>query len=177
MMRIFQYVLSLMFVVLLAACGGQGGYDDLVAFMAETKAKPAGSIEPIPTFTPYQPFDYSATMLRAPFDRPVAAKDLVEIMPSSDVAPDPDRPREFLEQFNVESLRMVGTIEQHGQLWALLDDGQGNVHYVKKGNYIGRNHGKIIAATPTHIQIREIVSVGGAGGWVERPRTLELRER
>lgn len=176
-MRALQYISIVIAAAILTACGGQGGYDDLVAFMAETKARPAGSIEPIPTFSPYQPFDYGATMLRAPFDRPVAAKDLVEIMPSPDVAPDPDRPREFLEQFGIESLRMVGTIEQHGQLWALLDDGQGNVHYVKEGNYIGRNHGKIISATPTRIQVREIVSAGGAGGWVERPRTLELRER
>ena len=115
-------------------------------------------------------------MLRAPFDRPVAAKELVELLPQSSVEPDSNRPREFLEQFNIESLRMVGTIEQHGQLWALIDDGQGNVHYVKQGNYIGKNHGKIVAATSNFIQITEIVPAGGAGGWVERPRTLELRE-
>ncbi|HEY9034701.1 MAG TPA: pilus assembly protein PilP [Pseudomonadales bacterium] len=161
--------------LLLSACGDQS-YEDLIIFMAEKKARPAGNIEPIPTFMPYRPFDYGATMLRAPFDRPVAAKELVELLPQSSVEPDSNRPREFLEQFNIESLRMVGTIEQNGQLWALIDDGQGNVHYVKQGNYIGKNHGKIIAATSNFIQITEIVPAGGAGGWVERPRTLELRE-
>lgn len=162
--------------IVLSACS-DSGYDDLTAFMAEKKARPAGQIDPIPTFTPYRPFDYAATMLRAPFDRPVAARDLIELLPASSVAPDVNRPKEFLESFNIESLRMVGTIEQRGQLWALVDDGQGNVHYVKEGNYLGRNHGRILSATPTFIQIVEIVSAGGAGGWVERPRTLELREK
>lgn len=175
-MRCYHAVIIILLAALLSACGDRG-YEDLVVFMAEKKARPAGRIEPIPTFSPYKPFDYSATMLRAPFDKPVAAENLVELVPQSSVEPDPDRPKEFLEQFNIESLQMVGTIEQKGQLWALIDDGQGNVHYVKEGNYLGKNNGKIIATTPTHIQITEIVPAGGAGGWVERPRTLELRER
>lgn len=174
-MRCCHAVIMILSVLLLSACGDKG-YEDLLVYMAEKKAKPAGRIEPIPTFSPYKPFDYSATMLRAPFDRPVAAENLVELVPQSSVAPDPDRPKEFLEQFNIESLQMVGTIEQDGQLWALIDDGQGNVHYVKEGNYIGRNHGEIVTATAGHIQVVEIVPAGGAGGWVERPRTLELRE-
>ena len=175
-MRLYQASLMVVLTLTLAACS-DSGYDDLTAFMAEKKARPAGQIEPIPTFTPYRPFDYGATMLRAPFDRPVAAKDLIELIPASNVKPDANRAKEFLESFNIESLRMVGTIEQNGQLWALISDTQGNVHYVKEGNYIGKNHGKIISMTPTFIQVLEIVAAGMSGGWVERPRTIELREK
>lgn len=175
-MRNVKTLYVLLTSLVISACS-DSGYQDLTAFMAEKKARPAGQIEPIPTFTPYRPFDYEATLLRAPFDRPVAAKDLIELLPVSNVAPDANRPKEFLENFNVESLRMVGTIERKGQLWALVSDGQGNVHYVKEGNYLGRNHGKIMATTPTRIQIVEIVTAGSSGGWVERPRTLELREK
>src|SRR5690554_721365 len=160
----------------LAACSDTG-YDDLAAFMAEKKARPAGQIEPVPTFTPYRPFDYSATNLRAPFDRPVAAKDLIELKPMSNVSPDTNRAKEFLERFNIESLRMVGTIEKNNQLWALIDDGKSNVHYVKEGNYLGKNYGRIVSVMPTFIQVVEIVTAGSSGGWVERPRTLELREK
>lgn len=175
-MRNTKVLLALVAPFLISACS-DSNYQDLTAFMAEKKARPAGQIEPIPTFTPYRPFDYEATLLRAPFDRPVAAKDLIELLPASKVAPDANRPKEFLENFNVESLRMVGTIERKGQLWALVSDAQGNVHYVKEGNYLGRNHGKIVLASPTLIQIVEIVTAGSSGGWVERPRTLELREK
>ena len=150
--------------------------DDLVVFMAEVKAKPAQRIEPIPTFTPYKPFDYGVTQFRGPFDKPVIAKTMAQLLPASSVAPDPDRVKEFLEQFNVESLSMVGTIEQHGDMFALLEDVDANVYYVKKGNYVGKNHGKIVVSEPTYIQVVEIVT-NGSDGWVERPRTIELEEK
>ena len=160
--------------VALTACS-DSSKDDLVAYMAEVKSRPARPIEPIPTFTPYKPFDYGVTQLRGPFDKPVVAKSMAELIPASAVAPDPDRVKEFLEQFNIESLNMVGTIEQDGEMWALLEDNEANVYYVKKGNYIGKNHGRIVVAEATYIQVVEIVSNGG-DGWVERPRTIELEE-
>jgi len=175
-MRFYKLATIVVSACVLMACS-DSGYDDLAAFMAEKKARPAGQIEPVPTFTPYRPFDYSATNMRAPFDRPVAAKDLIELQPMSDVTPDTSRAKEFLEGYNIESLRMVGTIEKNGQLWALIDDGKGNVHYVKEGNYLGRNYGRIASVMPTFIQVVEIVTAGGSGGWLERPRTLELREK
>jgi len=165
----------LLFSVLMLSACGDGSHDDLTAFMAEGKIKPQGRIAPIPTFTTYKPFDYGATQLRGPFDRPVVARNLLELLPVSNVAPDPNRAKEYLEQFNIESLSMVGTIEQYDQLWALLDDNQGNVHYVKNGNYIGKNHGKIVVTEPNYIQVIEIIS-SGTGSWVDRPRTIELRE-
>lgn len=175
-MRLQHIAVAILATTIFTACS-KVQHDDLDAFMAEKKARPMGQIEPVPTFTPYRPFDYSVTMLRAPFDRPVAAKDLIEVIPQSNVKPDENRAKEILEQYNLESLRMVGTIEQKGQLWALIDDAQGNVHYVKVGNYLGRNHGKITKMSPNYIQVVEIVTAGSSGGWVERPRTLELRER
>lgn len=162
-------------VFFLTACSSDS-FEDLTAFMAQVKAAPGGRIEPIPTFAPYEPFDYGAISLRAPFDMPVLVKP-DEIASSANVeAPSTTRAKELLEQFNIESLRMVGSLEKDGQLWALLDDGQGNVHYVKNGNYLGKNHGKIVATTTTYIQLVEIIS-NGANGWVERPRVLELREQ
>lgn len=167
-------VLLLNASLLLTACGGTG-HDDLKIFMDQTTAQGGGgNIEPIPTFSPYRPFDYSATLLRAPFDRPVVIVNPLELTPKSSVKPDENRLKEYLESFSVESLTMVGTLEQKGEFFALLSDPKSSVHYVKEGDYIGRNHGKIMRTTPTNIQIMEIISVGG--GWVERPRSLKLRE-
>lgn len=159
----------------LTACSSDG-YDDLVAYMAQVKAAPGGRIDPIPTFAPYKPFDYGAVSLRAPFDMPVLVKpDEISAAAAVD-PPSTTRAKELLEQYNIESLRMVGSLEKDGQLWALLDDGLGNVHYVKNGNYLGKNHGMIVATTTTYLQVVEIISNGG-NGWVERPRVLELREQ
>ena len=168
-----QLLVPMCIAALLAACG-TSGFDDLEVFMAEAKARPANRIDPAPTFNPYKPFEYSATMLRGPFDPPITIVNITPTAPNFDVKPDDERPREFLEQFNIESLQMVGTLEKKNQLWALLQDSDSNVHYVKNDNYIGKNHGRIIQTAATHIQVLEVIAVGG--GWVERPRTIELQE-
>lgn len=164
-------------LLLLAACSSSE-HADLDNFMAESKQKAAarGSIDPLPVFRPYQAFKYSATATRAPFDVPIDVKELVrEGGPRSDVEPDEERSKEYLERFNLEGLQMVGTLRQRGQLWVLIDDGAGLVHRVTVGNYMGRNHGKIAEVSEAQVSVIEIVS-SGAQSWIERPRTIKLRE-
>lgn len=159
--------------VLLGGCGGD--FADLDAYMAEVKARPVGRIEPIPTFKPYQSFTYSAQSLRAPFDIPLTGKEAA-VQTGKTVKPDLQRAREFLERFNIEGLQMVGTLAQKGTLWTLVQDEEGGVHRVRIGNYLGKNHGRIVAAAETEISVVEIVP-NGVGGWIERPRTIKLTEK
>jgi type IV pilus assembly protein PilP len=160
--------------LIFSACG-KSGFDDLKVFVDQTLAVDGnGNIEPIPTFSPYRPFDYNANLLRAPFDKPVVIVDALKLVSKSSVKPDENRLKQYLESFSVESLTMVGTIEKNGIFFALLSDPSNSVHYVKEGDYIGKNHGRILRATSTNIQLMEIISAGG--GWVERPRSLKLRE-
>lgn len=158
----------------LSACGS-GEFGDLDQFMAEVKSKPQGVIEPMPTFAPYKPFTYAAAGLRAPFDVPVKVKDIASLEPVVSVRPDPNRQKEFLEGFSIENIHMVGTLFRSGVLWVLLDDGQGGVHRVTTGNYVGRNNGKIVEVSESFVSVKEIVP-NGADNWVERPRTLKLKE-
>ncbi len=160
--------------VCLSGCGG-GEFSDLDRFMTEVKAKPQGVIEPMPTFQPYKPFSYAAAGLRAPFDEPVKVKDIALLEPVVSVKPDPSRQKEFLEGFSIENISMVGTLSKDGVLWVLLDDGQGGVHRVTMGNYVGRNNGKIVEVSESFVALKEIVP-NGADNWVERPRTLKLKE-
>lgn len=162
------------FTLAMGGCGGS--YSDLDAFMAETKARPAGVIPPAPTFKAYKSFTYSAAGLRGPFERPIEVQDLVRLGAGSNAKPDLDRPPEFLERFSLDSLNMVGSLEIGGSLWALVQDGSGGVHRVRVGNYMGRNHGRIVAVNSTDIALVEIVPTGN-DGWVERPRKLELRTK
>lgn len=157
----------------LVGCGGND-FSDLDRFMAEKKARPGGVIAPIPTFKAYEPFAYSATRLRSPFDRPIEVREITQMAGSSAIKPDEDRPREFLEQFTFDSLAMVGTLARGGQDWALVRDPDGGIHRVTEGNYLGRNHGEIVELTGTYIAVVEIVTDGTSDGWVERPRTIEL---
>lgn len=172
MFRTLRWVLP-MLAVLLAGCAGDD-MRDLDAFMAEKRARPGGVIEPIPTFKAYEAFAYAATTMRSPFDRPVEVRQVTRLNARSAVKPDPDRPREFLEQFTLDSLQMVGRLERGEQTWTLVKDPEGGIHRVQVGNYLGRDHGKITDMSDSFVAVVEIVSDGTAEGWVERPRTIEL---
>jgi type IV pilus assembly protein PilP len=169
------YLPFLLIAAFLTGCV-DGSHSDLKSWMGEVKARPKGKIEPIPVFEPYHAFSYSATALRGPFDIPIKISEISSLLPSQDVKPDENRPKEFLERFNIESLVLVGTLEQHGQLWSLINDGEGGVHRVKLGNYLGRNHGRIVETTEIYISVVEIVP-NGLGGWIERPKTIKLKEK
>ncbi len=158
---------------LLAGCSG-GDMSDLDSFMQEKRSRPGGIIDPIPTFKAYEAFAYSATALRSPFERPIEVRELAQLQAIAAIKPDPNRPKEFLEQYTFDSLRMVGTLERDSNHWSLIKDPDGGVHRVKPGNYLGRHDGKIVAMTDTYVSVVEIVSDGTPDGWVERPRTIKL---
>jgi type IV pilus assembly protein PilP len=158
--------------LLLTGCGGD--FTDLDAFMAQKKARPGGVIAPIPSFKAYEAFAYSATTLRSPFDRPLEVRDIAQLQAVKTVKPDESRVKEFLEQYTFDSLNMVGTLARDGTDWTLVRDPDGGVHRVTLGNYLGRNHGKIVEMTDTYLAVVEIVTDGTQDGWVERPRTIKL---
>jgi type IV pilus assembly protein PilP len=168
------WALALLPALLLSGCG-DSGYADLQAFMAETRAKPAGNIESLPRFKVYEAFTYSATSLRSPFQQPVRIDVTQRQRGSQDIKPDDDRVKQFLEGFNIEGFEMVGTLSDGGSIQALIR-GAGSVHRVQMGDYLGRNHGRIIAIEDSRVDVVEIVP-DGEGGWLERPRTLGLPER
>ncbi len=158
---------------LLSGCGGKD-FSDLDAFMAEKLARPGGIIQPIPTFKAYEAFAYSATTLRSPFDRPLEVREIAQLQAIRTIKPDEDRVKEFLEQYTFDSLTMVGSLERGDRDWSLIQDPSGGVHRVTIGNYLGRNHGRIVEMTETYVAVVEIVPDGTEDGWVERPRTLKL---
>ncbi len=153
-----------------------GGHADLDAYMAEVRSRPAGRIEPMPKDVVYEPFTYRASSLRSPFQPPVRLEQAQKERGRTDVKPDETRVKEFLEGFSIESFTMVGTLANSKEgSYALVQGGDG-VHRVRVGDYLGRNHGRIMAISAGSIEILELVP-DGEGGWIERPRTLVLKER
>lgn len=160
-------------MILIAACGSSS-FPDLDKYMADVKARPAGHIEPTPAFTAYKTFTYSASGLRNPFQPPVEVKDITRMQKLVKVKPDTSRPKEYLEQYAIDSLTMVGTVQMDGTLWGLIKDAEGSVHRVKVGNYMGKNYGHIVELTENDMLVVEVVS-NGPDEWVERPHKLQLK--
>ena len=173
MTRLFLVTLG---VSLMLGCTGGGKHEDLQRFMVDVKAKPAGEIEPLPTFRAYKTFKYSAVAMRSPFDPPLVR--LADAMTGNDKAqaPDEGRKKEYLEGFNFSALSLVGILSKDGQIWSLINDGDGGIHRVTVGNYMGKNHGRITSVTGSKADVVEIVP-DGKGDWVERTRTLALKEK
>ena len=158
----------------LIGCGGSDDFSDLDAYMNEVRLRPAGKIEPTPTFRSYPTFTYSAANLRSPFSRQVRVDLAGQKHGSRNVKPDPNRIKQYLEGFNIEQFEMVGTIANASGAFALLR-GAGGVHRLKVGDYLGRNDGRIVAISATQVDVVEIVP-DGQGAWLERPRTIPLKE-
>ncbi|MNO97051.1 Pilus assembly protein, PilP [compost metagenome] len=162
-----------MLMVVLAGCGGGDDVSDLDAYMNEMRLRAPGKIEPTPTFRSYPTFTYNAANLRSPFSRQIKV-DLALKQGARYVQPDPNRVKQYLEGFNIEQFEMVGTLSNATGSFALLR-GAGGVHRLKVGDYLGRNDGRIVAISGSQVDVVEIVP-DGEGAWLERPRTLPLKE-
>jgi type IV pilus assembly protein PilP len=160
----------------LAGCAG--GMEDLETWVAEEKAKPGGGIEGLPQPKLFETFSYEAQELRSPFspDAGQSAQSLAAAAAQGGAGPrpDPNRNREFLEEYPLDALRMVGTLELRGTLFALVRDSDGGVHRVRVGNYMGQNHGKIVDIDDGEIRLTEIV-LDTKGVWVSRDASLVLQ--
>ncbi|HCL42148.1 MAG TPA: pilus assembly protein PilP, partial [Pseudomonas sp.] len=110
---------------MLSGCGSNE-FADLQRFMDETRARPAGQIEPLPRFEPYEAFTYSASSLRSPFQPPIKIDLSQRQKGSQDIKPDENRVKQFLEGFNIESFEMVGTLSNAAGMQALIQ-GAGSV--------------------------------------------------
>ncbi|MEH6528566.1 MAG: pilus assembly protein PilP [Porticoccus sp.] len=174
MTRLFFVIVGF---VILSGCSGGGQHEDLQRFMADAKAKPVGDIEPLPTFRAYKTFRYGAIAMRSPFEPPLALA-LTDSVTGSEKVPAPDkgRKREYLESYNFAALSLVGILSKDGQFWSLINDGGGGIHRVTVGNYVGKNHGRITSVSDSKADVIEVVP-DGKGSWVERPRTLALKEK
>ena len=150
----------------LSACSSKD--DELEQFISDTKKEPGGRVEPLPELKPYETYAYESVNLRSPF------------MPggsggssAAGLRPDSRRNREFLEQFSLDTLRMVGTLRLSDRTYGLIKTKDGLVHRVLPGNYLGQADGRVTEISPSKISVVEIVP-DGLGGYMERPASLAL---
>ena len=170
-MRVAHSVLLTVF--LLTGCGGEE-FQDLRDFVQNAGADMRGKVEPPPDIKPYEPFTYdNDTALADPFKprKPDARK---PNHPGQN-QPNLDRPKEELEDFPLESLKMVGYLFQKNVGHAVIRSSEGKIYQVKAGNYIGQNFGQITSVSETEVKIKEMVQ-DSAGDWSERESTLQLVE-
>lgn len=160
---------------MLSGCG-DSGVQELRQWMDEVRRQTPVNVQKIPEpkkFTPFayegkgQPDPYSSTKLSVAFAK-------LQADSKGGLKPDLDRRKEPLENYPLDSIKMVGTLQKPGMNYALLQVDKA-VFQAKVGNYVGENFGMITRITETEVELKEIVR-DASGEWVERQAKLELQE-
>jgi type IV pilus assembly protein PilP len=173
-----RFLLMVVFTANLTACSND--FSDLQQYIASVEARPKSPIKPFPEFKAVEPFIFKGDVnFRDPF-KPVE-KIVVEeeneddLEPDNGIHPDLNRVKEPLEALNLSGFKMVGTVEMDNALWGLVK-GEDNVIYrVKKGNYLGKNDGKITQIDKKKIELVEIMP-NSRKRFIEQQATLTLTE-
>lgn len=154
----------------LTGCGGDG-MEDLKQFVNDSGENLRGKIEPLPEIKPHESFAYNAFDLPDPFK----PRKLQPSKGGSGLQPDLNRAKEKLEEFPLENLKMVGTLQQNKVNYGLVKTSDGSLYRVKIGNYMGQNFGIITKISDTEIVMTEIVQ-DSTGNWTERNTSINLAD-
>jgi type IV pilus assembly protein PilP len=173
-LRPVHWLLIGAFFIALPGCGGSD-LADLRQFVAEVKSRQKGSVQPLPEIKTVEPFVFNPTDLRDPFFLDEKSRESEETKIDSGLKPDMARPKEELESYELDSLRMVGTVTRQGTLWGLIKAADGTIHRIRTGNYLGKNYGRIVSIKENQVELVEIVPES-SGSWRERKAALELTE-
>jgi type IV pilus assembly protein PilP len=142
---------------------------DLRVDIEKARKRPGGRIQPLPEVKPYMSHEYEMADKRSPFLQSLAGEN------AGGPRPDVQRAREYLEQFPLDTLKMVGTLRLGSANYGLLQTRDGLIHRVLPGNHVGQNDGRVMLIGDARISVIEIVP-DGLGGYLERPAALALSD-
>ncbi len=160
-------------VALFVLAGCSSELDELKTFVRDSDKGLPRRIEPLPAVKPFEPFTYEGFDLPDPF-KPRKLGPPSTGKPDDLLAIQMNRRKEPLEAFPLEQLKMVGTLSQGNDMYALVRADK-TLYRVKKGNYMGQNFGLITDITDNEIKLKEIVQ-DSAGDWAERQSVIPLLE-
>ena len=165
---------TVLLAMMVSACSKD--MNDLQDYVAAVKERPAEPIPPIPPVKTYTPYEYEGFEGRDPFRQSISeGSDDVRSTTGTGPRPDFERPKQYLERYELDTLAMVGTFAKEEAYWALVRDPEGVIHRVPVGDYIGKNHGQVVSINSTQINLSELIS-DGAGGWLVREASIALGE-
>lgn len=172
-MRRPTLILSLMAAFALAACVSDE-HQDLKQWMQDASKDIKGRIPPLPEIKPFPIVSYETADLLDPFN-PQKISSEKKNAGGGALKPDMNRFKEPLEAFPLESLKMVGVLQEKGRLSAIVQADKA-VYTVRPGNYVGQNFGKIVKITDSEILIKELIQ-DSDDEWTEREASLQLQEQ
>ena len=167
---------TVMALLLLAGCG-DSDVQEVRTWMKEVDAQTKVKVPPLAEPKTFIPFAYARKDEQDPFNPNKLLAELAKMAAQgggNGLRPDTTRRKEFLETFPLDTIKMVGTIEKKGVIYAVLQVDR-TVHQVVVGQHLGQNYGRITSIDENSVNLKEIVQ-DATGDWVERMSKLELQE-
>ncbi|MFP8968120.1 pilus assembly protein PilP [Pokkaliibacter sp. CJK22405] len=190
-MKILTSLLALSLVAGLSGCSPSVPTDDLQRFVEKAQSRQPDPLDPLPPLPEYRVAPYSVTSLREPFTNPD-----VEILQKqqdeeSAIKPDLNREKQPLESFELDALSFVGLMKKENTQYAVIKAPDGQLHLVAKGDYMGKNYGRIVAITvedgesqgnqldtrpplKAQLELEEIIPTSD-NHWRVRPRVISMQ--
>lgn len=167
-MKINKLRLLAVCVTLIFTGCAESGHQDIKNWMKEQEKLLVGKIDKLPEAKTFVHIPYEAKI------NPFVLKEKInlEALLSDKFAPDSNREKESLESVELDTLKMTGTIIKDGKFFAMIKDFNNKINYVKVGNYMGLNYGKIKSISESEILIEERVKIDQ--NWVLREVTIYL---
>ena len=109
------HLLLVSVLVFLSACGGSNKDEKLAKYIKTVKSRAGLRIEPIPKYKPLEKFHYPENQVRRSPFTPIQSKKRANLD-----APNVHRPKQFLEQYPLDSLHFVGVLKQGARIWGLI---------------------------------------------------------
>jgi type IV pilus assembly protein PilP len=162
--------------LLLAGCG-DSDVREVRDWMDQVKRTTKPAVKPLAEPKDFIAYAYGAKEAVDPFSQNKLLTELAKVADASSNPNKPDlqRPREVLESYPLDTMKMVGTMQKGGTSYALLQIDR-SLYQVKPGQRVGQNFGVVTHVSDDAINIREVVQ-DAAGEWVERMAKLELQNK
>lgn len=166
----------LMWVLAMGLAGCSAEQEELQQWMAQQQKEIKPHVAQIAASSKFVPQPYLSLKETDPFSiRKMDAGAAIARQPNAVLASEMRRRKEPLEDFPLDSMSLVGSVVRNGKQHALVKV-DNLLHYVKVGEYMGQNYGKITNLTEKELTLREIVQ-DASGEWTERTSTLQLQEK
>ncbi len=157
-----------------SGCVKNDRVENLRVQIESKKIKAVANIQETPQFKSHERYSYGSGGLKSPFRNTIS--ELRTLKKSfTDIKPDENRIKSALEGYNLESIKMTGTIKgsKESSLEAIIETNDGSVYIVKVDEYIGENNGRVTSINKNSIELEEIIS-NGSYRWLKRPAKITM---
>ena len=166
-----KYSVSIIGIVLMTGCSERNEFAEMDANLAEASLVQKVKVDSLPIFPKQDDYLYQSYGKRNPFAAAISDVEAPADEKTEVDAPDLSRSKEPLELFGLPSLKVVGSLGDTAQLWALVQDPTGFVTKVKVGDKVGKNFGEVVQVSKSELVIIEKIS-NGKGIWFSQSRTI-----